>query len=184
MRNNGGQGRAPYPYVEVINENRIKDDVANGSDQYTEHSGGSKALGGNKGIHAHGELDKDRSRGVDIHVIGGKADGVFTGSKGQQERPVEKQQDCGKYHRDQNLQSKAVAQDFLRFILIVSSHSHGRPWSAAAAADESGKGGYDHDDRHTNADAGEGKVAVSRHMADINAVYQVIAAIDDLRRNR
>ena len=43
-----------------------------------------------------------------------------------------------------------------------------------------GLGGDDEDDRHAHTHAGEGQIAIHRHMADIDTVYHVVEHIDEL----
>ena len=107
---------------------------------------------------------------IDVHVISGKTDGVLAGAKGQQQRTIEKQKNCSKRHRNQNLQGKTVTQDFFCLILIASPHSHRSP-RGTTAADEGREGGYNHNDRHTNANASKCEIAASWHMTDIDAIH-------------
>ena len=57
---------ALYSHMETKNQNRIQDDIGNGSNQYGQHTGFCKSLGSNKCIHAKSQLDEDGSQRINI----------------------------------------------------------------------------------------------------------------------
>ena len=50
----------------------------------------------------------------------------------------------------------------------------------AAGADQCGKCRYNHDNRHTDADACEGKTSLAGNVSDIDAVYDIVEHVNEL----
>lgn len=175
----GGQSCSPDAHAQSEDEDRIQDDVGDGADQDREHTGPGEALGGDKGVHAQGQLNEDGTQGIDVHISHTIFDGVFAGAKSHQEIPVPDQQDGGKCDGYQNLQQKAISQSsFCRFHVVLS-HENGCPGSAAAA-DQSGKCGDNHDQGHTDAYASQCHGAGVRNVTDIDPVNDIVEHVDDL----
>ena len=66
---------------------------------------------------------------------------------------------------------------------IALAHADGRA-RRAARGDERSEGRHDQDDRRADAKTGQGQAADLRHVADVDAVYNIIEHIDELRDHR
>ena len=174
-------GGALNAHVKDVDEQRIKHNVADGADEYGEHTGFREALGGDERVHTQSQLDEQSANGVDIHVVSGIIDGILAGAEGQKQIPVPDQQHDGKHRGDDQLQSKAAAQRLFRRVRILLSQENRGPGSAAGT-DEGSKGGDDHDDRKAYPHACKRQITVAGHMTDVDAVNNVVEHIDDLRR--
>ena len=133
LGDHGGQGGSPHAHAQAEDQDRVQDDVGQSADQDREHAGLGKALGGDKGVHAQGQLDEDRPQGINVHVADPVFHGVFAGAEGQEERAVKEQQDGGQDDGDHDLQDEAVPQDGLRLLVIPLAHVDGGAGSAAVA---------------------------------------------------
>jgi len=97
---NGGQRCAPDAHVQSVNKNGVQNDVGHRADEHRPHSDLGKALCGDKGVQAQGQLHEHGAHSVDLHIAGGVADGVLAGAEGQQQIPAPKQQHRRQYSRD------------------------------------------------------------------------------------
>lgn len=174
---------AAHAHIKRKNKERIKHDIRRRADQDGEHAGFCKALRCDKRIHAERELYKNRADRVNIHVIHGIADRLFARAKRQKKRAVKDQQDSRKYNGDDNLQRKAVSERLFRAFIIALSHKNGSA-RRAAVADQRREGRDDHNQRHTDADAGQRHGALFRNMPDIHAVDNIVQHVDKLREHR
>ena len=62
----------------------MNSDVRHRADQHRKHAGFGKALGGDKGVHAQGQLYEERAYGVNVHITNAIGDGIFAGAEGEQ----------------------------------------------------------------------------------------------------
>ena len=92
MGENGGQRRAPDAHVQSVNKNGVQNDVGHRADEHRPHSDLGKALRGDKGVQAQGQLHEHGAHSVDLHIAGGVTDGVLAGAEGQQQIPAPQQQ--------------------------------------------------------------------------------------------
>ena len=80
------------------------------------------------------------------------------------------------------LQRKAPAQQLFGQVVIALAHGDGRA-RRAARGHQRRKGRNDHDQRQAHAHARQRQAAVARHVADVNAVYNVIQHVHQLRHD-
>ena len=78
---------------------------------------------------------------------------------------------------------EAAAEHLLGRLQIALAHADGRA-RRAARGDERSEGRHDQDDRRADAKTGQGQAADLRHVADVDAVYNIIEHIDELRDHR
>ena len=109
MGQHGGQRGAPHAHVEAENKQRVQRRVGNGTDEHGEHTHLGKALGGNKGVHAQGQLYEYGAQGVKVHIGHTVINGVGAGAECQQQRAVPDEYHRCQHRRHQQLRDKAVA---------------------------------------------------------------------------
>ena len=177
------KGGTLYAHMKSEDEYRIQNDIADSADQDRNHGNGGKSLCGDKCIHTKGQLHEQRSECIDVHIIRRIGNGISACAEGQQQGSVEFKKDQGQQDGDHNLKGKAVAQDIFRCFLVFSSHINRSPWRASGT-DQCGKGRYDHNDRHTDADSGQGETSLAGNVSDVDTVYDVVEHINQLRDNR
>ena len=159
--------------MQTEDEDGVQNDVAHCADEYGLHPHGGEALGGDEGVQPQGQLDEGCAHGVDAHIGRGVSDGVFAGAEEQQQVLTPQQQNGGEHGGDDQLQGKAAAQDLLRAVVIPTAHADGGP-GGAAGGHKGCKGGHQNDQGQTDPDPGQGLCPVHRHVADVDAVYDVV----------
>src|SRR5699024_6788325 len=120
--------------------------------------------------------------GVDPHVGQVIADGVFAGAEEPQKLLAPELEGGGEKERRDNQAGEAGTEDPLGLVVVAPAHGDGGA-GCAALTQKSGKGGEQIDHREAESHAGEGDVAHYGHVADVNAVYDVVEQIDQLRQN-
>ena len=80
--------------MEAEDKQRVQRRIGNGADEHREHTYLSEALGGDKGVHAQGQLHEYGAQGVNIHIGHAVINSIGAGSECQQQRPVPDE-----YHR-------------------------------------------------------------------------------------
>lgn len=71
-----GDGGSRDTQVQTENQNGVQDDIDDSTDDRGEHADFGKALGGDKGVHAHDHQHKDAAQGIDPSVGYAVGDGV------------------------------------------------------------------------------------------------------------
>ena len=145
LAEDGGDGCALHPHVEPVDKDGVQDDVADRADAGGGHAGLGKALVGDEGGHAQGELDKDGAHQVDAQVGHRVGQGVLAGAEGPQHRLAVDGKDDAQHHRQHDEQGDAVAQNLFGGLVVAAAHRH-RGAGRAAHADQVGKGGDEHND--------------------------------------
>ena len=173
------KGSTLYAHVKSEDEYRVQNDIADSADQDRNHGNGGKSLCGDKCIHTKSQLHEQRSECIDVHIIRRIGNGISACAEGQQQGPVEFKKDQGQQDRDHDLKGKAVAQDVFCCFLIFSSHKN-RGFRCAAGTDQCGKGRHDHDNRHTDTDACQGKTSFAGNVSDVNTVHNVVKHVNEL----
>ena len=175
----GGQSGAPDAHIQGKNEDGVQKDIAHGADEYRAHGHLGFALAGNKGVEAHGQLHEQGAHQIDGQVLVGKGKGLFAGAHQIQQGLLNGKKQSGQRCRKHQQQKGAVAQNTLgRFPVFFAQKNGGD--GRAAAAHQGGKRADGQNDGKGEAQAGEGQVTVFGHVADINAVDNVIEQVDDL----
>ena len=167
------------PHVEPEDEHGVQDDVADGADAGGGHAGLGKALVGDKGGHAQGELHKEGTQQVDAQVGHGIGQGVLTGAEGHQDGLAKDGEHHAEQDRQDHQQGDAVAQDLFGGLVVPAAHGHRGP-GRAAHADQVGECGDQHDDGVGDAQAGQSQTARAGDVAHIDAVHDVVQHIHQL----
>ena len=139
-------------------------------------------MGGDEGVHAQGQLDEEGAEGVDAQIIRGVADGIGAGPEGQEEVIPPEEEYRRQRQGEEDLQGEAAAQDAFRLVVVPLAHGDGGP-GGAAGGHQRREGGDDEDHRHADAEARQGQVAAHGHVADVDAVHDVIEHVHDLGRH-
>ena len=183
LRQNRRQRRAAHAHIKRKDKDRVEHDVAQRADQNGEHTGFRKALRGDKGVEAEGELHKKRPGRVDAHIRQGVLDGIRTRAERQQQRLGKDQKHDGERGGHADEQNRAVAERFFGagFVALAEKNRGAR---RPAHADKGRERGNEHNQRQADADAGQRVLADDLDMADVHAVDNVIEQVDDLRGDR
>ena len=178
----GSQCGALYSHVKYKDENGVQDDVEYGADEHAEHSHQSFALGTDKGVQSKRQLNKDRAQQVDADVIHRVADGGVGRSKGPQNRFLEDAEAHRQHRGHDEEQGGGVAQNPFCLPPLAGAQLDGGQGSASLAG-EGGERRYQGDNGKGNPHAGEGGLPHHWDVSDIDAVYNIVEHIDDLRGN-
>ena len=84
MRENSGKSSTLYAEIKGENKDRIQNGVQDGADQNSVHADCCEPLGSDISIKAQRDLNENSSKTVDLYIIHGISDGIFTGAKGEQ----------------------------------------------------------------------------------------------------
>ena len=177
------RGGTAHPHIEGKNQDGVQDDVAHSADHGGHHAERGKALGGDKGVHAHNDEHKNGADDIDAGVIQRIRQRFFAGTEQHQQGRRSEIKHNGQHSRQNQQQRKAVAHDFFSGIVIAAAHGNGRAGRAAGAA-QHGKRGNQHQNGGKQANARQRGCADLRHMADIDAVHNVIQQVYHLRHHR
>ena len=177
-----GNGGTPHAHVQHKDEDGVQDDVDDRADDGGQHTDLSKALGGDKGVHAHDEEDTDRAQDIDAAVGQRIGQGGLAGTKEPQQEGSPGIEPDGKHHGKKQQHGKAVADDLFGFFFVALPQRDGRA-GRAARADEHGKRVEQHQDGGKQAHTRQRRRANARNMADINTVHDVVQQVDHLSYN-
>ena len=183
LAQDGGHRSAHHAHVEPVDKDGVQDDVADGADAGGGHAGLGKALVGDKGGHAQGELDKDGAQQVNPQIGHGVGQGVFAGAESQQHRLTVDGEHHAQHHRQHHQNGDAVAQDLLGGLVVAAAHGHRGP-GRAAHAHQVGEGGDQDDDGIGHAQAGQRQAAGAGDVAHVNPVHDVVQHVDQLGQGR
>ena len=101
--------------MESENKNWIQNNIGDCTDQYGEHSCFCESLGCDEIIHAKGQLYKDGSHCIDIHVAHCIVDGICAGAEGKEKAAVSEKQDNSQDQGDDDLHGEAVSESLFSF---------------------------------------------------------------------
>ena len=177
-----GNGGTPHAHVQHKDEDGVQDDVDDRADDGGQHTDLGKALGGDKGVHAHDEEDTDRAQDIDAAVGQRIGQGGLAGTKEPQQDGSPGIEPDGKHHGKKQQHGKAVADDLFGFFFVALPQRDGRA-GRAARADEHGKRVEQHQDGGKQAHTRQRRRANARNMADINTVHDVVQQVDHLSHN-
>ena len=163
-------------------KDRIEDDVAESADGNGNHAGFGITLCVDKGIESERHLDEESAADVDFHVVPGVENRLITGAEHQEDRAPKAKKQGSQDERNDGQHEGTVAEYLFSGILVAFSHQD-RRLRGTAHGGERGKSGNAHDNRHCDADAGQGAGTDVRDMADVHAVNHVIENVDDLCGN-
>ena len=124
----------------------------------------------------------NRIKNVDFHVVPGVENRLLTGAEHQEDRAPKAKKQGGQDERNDGQHEGTVAEYLFSGSLVAFSHQD-RRLRGTAHGGERGKSGNAHDNRHCDADAGQGAGTDVRDMADVHAVNHVIENVDDLCGN-
>src|SRR5699024_10374844 len=86
LRNDGSQRRTFDPHMETENENGVKYDIDDGTNDNGGHTDFGKSLCGDESIQTQGKLYENSTQRINAHIVHGIADGVFTGAECHKKR--------------------------------------------------------------------------------------------------
>ena len=174
-----GERRALHAHPQDEDENRIQDDVDDGTDDGCQHADFCEALGGDEGVHAEHDHHKDGAEDVDTGV--GQC--IGQGDRAGTEEAKQGRRECikhdGQYEGEAHQDGEAVADDLLCRRMVLRTHGNRGAWCTAGTR-QHGEGVDEHEDRREEADAGQCVRTDIRHMADVDTVDDVIEKVDDL----
>ena len=183
LGDHGGQGRALHAHIQTVDENGVQDDVADSTNQYGAHTDRGKALGGDKQVHPQSHHYKQGPAGVDAHVGQGVDDGLLAAPEDPEQLLAEQPEQTRQSHGDGHQAGKAAAHDLLRPAVVPLAHGDGRSGRAAL--------GYQHGEsadkvhhREAQPDARQGQSPHLGHMADVNAVHNIVQQVHQLGHHR
>ena len=165
--------------MESENKNWIQNNIGDCTDQYGEHSCFCEALGSDEIIHTKGQLYKDGSCCIDIHVAYRIVNGVCAGAEGKKKTAVSEKQDSSQDQGDDDLHGKTVSKGLFGFFCFIFSHKDAGSGSAAIS-NKGGKRGYYHNKWHTDAYTGKSKSTISGNVANVDTVYNVVEHVNEL----
>lgn len=168
-----GQGRALDAHVQQVDEDGVQDNVADRSDEDGPHAESCKALGGDKEVHPQGHHHKEGAAGVDAHIGQGVKDRLLTAAEEPQQPLAPDPKPRRQHRRRCHKAGKAVAHDLLCGGVVTLSHGDSGP-GRAPLGDEHGKGADQVDHREAQPHPRQRHPPHHRHMADIDAVYNII----------
>ena len=178
-----GNGGARHPQIQRENQNGIQDDIDDRADDRGEHTDFGKALGSDKGVHAHDHQHKDAAQRIDPPVAYAVGNGVPAAAEKPDQLRYKCAEHAGEHHRHQQKHGKAVAHDLFRPVLFPPAHGNGSQGRTAGAC-QHGKGGDKHENGGKQTHAGEGVGADFRNVADIDPVHDVVQQVNDLGHHR
>lgn len=181
-RKDGRKCCAAHAHIEAENEYGIQHDVARCADEHGKHADLCIALCGNKRIEAQRKLHENGAKRINAHVFACELDGVFRCAECEQQLIPPDGEHRGEHSRNKQQQRKAVPKNAFRRGIVPFSHADGSTWGSPHAHKRR-KCGNQHDQRHANPHAGQGKGTRFGNMADVNAVHQVIKHVYKLRRH-
>ena len=179
LAQHGGGCGTGNAHVQHENENGIQNNVDDSADDGGQHTDLGKALGSDKGVHAHDGQHKYAAQNVDPGIFHGVGQGHIRGAEPPQQGGGGKIEYRGQQYGQQHQHSEAVAQNFFCPVLVALSHGNGCPGSAAGTCQHGG-GGDQHEDGGEEAHAGEGGAADFGNVADVDPVNDVVEQVDDL----
>ena len=135
--------------METENENGVKNDIDDRTNDNGSHTDFSKALGGDKSIQTQSELYKNGTQGINAHIVHGIADGVFTGAECHKDGLRKSAEKYRQHQCDDDEHDKTVTQCIMCFFVIASPHENGSTWSAAHTHQRR-KSCNEHDDGHAD----------------------------------
>ena len=174
-----GQGRAPHPHVQAVDEDGVQHDVAGRADAHGDHAEIAEALGVDKGVHAQADHDEEAPQDIHRDVGVGIGEGVVAGAEGIEHRPPDGQHHAGQHHPQDQQHGEGVAHDGLRLFRVPLAPGDGAQRRAAGAA-EVGEGRHDGDDGKAQPQTRQGQHALCGQAADEHAVHDVVQHVHDL----
>ena len=93
-----GQGSAPNAHVKHKHENGVQDDVAYGPNEHGVHTCLGISLGIDKGVESKGQLYKNGSQGINLHVSPPVLYGIAAGSEHQQDAAAEDKEEGSQHN--------------------------------------------------------------------------------------
>ena len=174
--------RAPDAPAKTKNQDGVEDDVDDCADDRREHTDLRKALGRDKGVHAHDQQHEHRAEDVDAAIGHRIGESGVAGTEEPQQGGRTGIEARRQHHREKQQHGKAVADDFFGLVFIALSQRDGRA-GRTARADEHGEGVQEHKDRRKQTHARQRRRTDALDVADVNAVYDVIEQIDHLRHH-
>ena len=146
LRNHRRQRRALYAHIKDKDKQWVKQDVQPGTDQNGRHAGAAEALGADEVVHAAADHDEKRPQQVDGQIGGRIGIGVVAGAKHIKNRLFENLAEDHQQNTGCDQHEKGIAHDPFGFVLVPFPACD-RTERCAAAAEKTGKGVDDRDDR-------------------------------------
>lgn len=183
LAQHGCQCSAPNPQMQDKDENRVKNDVDHCADHRGHHADFGEPLGGNKGVHTQHDHHKYGTQNVDPGIIHRIGKGHLAGTEQAQKCWCKAVKQKGQ-HRCQNEQEReAAAQNLFCGAVVLLPHRDRRS-GCTAGTGQHGKGVDQYEDRGEQTNARQRNCADISHVANINAVNDVVQQIDHLGHNR
>ena len=183
LAQHGCQRSAANSQMQDKDENRVKKDVDHRADHRGHHADFGESLGGDKGVHAQYDHYKYGTQNVDPCIIHRIGKGHIAGTEQAQKCRCKAIKQKGQ-HRCQNEQEgKTAAQNLFCGAVVLLTHRDRRS-GCAAGTGQHGKGIDQHEDGGEQANARQRNCTDVSHVANINAVNDVVQQIDHLSHNR
>ena len=173
--------RSAHSHMKHIDQDRIQNDINYRSDHHRHRSDHCVSLGINERIQSQRKLDKNGSEQINSQILGRVGQCFRIRAKQNQKRLQKEQADRHHDNRDGKQQRDRIAEIFLCLFLIALPQSN-RSQRRSTHTRQTAEGCDQHRDRKCQADPAQRKRTISRHMANVHAVYNAVKRIHQLCR--